>query len=77
MCGIGELTGPLATGLSMEYLGAPRFVLSRIVTLAANVLRIVAIRRRTVVPILTISSDISVKPEPPRRPAVDPRRFAT
>jgi predicted TIM-barrel fold metal-dependent hydrolase len=41
-------------GLSMEYPGSPRFVLSRIVTLAANVLRIVAIRRRAAAPILTI-----------------------
>jgi|GEM_PF-6095379 len=45
MCGLGELTGPLATGLSMEYFGAPGFVLSLILTLVVYVLLIVMSRR--------------------------------
>jgi Major Facilitator Superfamily len=45
MCGLGELTGPLATGLSMEYLGASGFVLSLVATLVAYVLLIAWIKQ--------------------------------
>jgi len=50
MNGLGELTGPLATGLSMEYWGAPGFVLSLIATLGTYVLLVVLSKRPIMIP---------------------------
>jgi MFS family permease len=47
MCGLGELAGPLATGTSMEYLGAQGFVYSLTIILAFYVILIVMIRTPT------------------------------
>jgi len=45
MCGFGELIGPLATGASMEYLGAQGFVLGLSVILAVYVILVVSVKQ--------------------------------
>jgi MFS family permease len=44
MCGFGELLGPLATGASMQYLGAPGFVLGLTTTLAVYIVLVVNVK---------------------------------
>jgi len=45
MCGFGELIGPLATGASMEYLGAQGFVFGLSVILAVYVILVVSVKQ--------------------------------
>jgi MFS family permease len=44
MCGLGEFVGPLATGMSMDYLGSQGFVLGLTVTLAVYIVLIVSLQ---------------------------------
>jgi len=54
MCGFGELVGPLATGASVEYLGAQGFVLSLTTTLAVYIVLIVSLKSRAATEMATV-----------------------
>ncbi len=45
ICGLGEFVGPLATGMSMDYLGSQGFVLGLTITLAIYIVLIGSVRQ--------------------------------
>src|SRR5262249_23680543 len=66
VCGFGELVGPLATGASMEYLGAQGFVLALAAVLALYVVLIGKISdvQRPAVAVPTVASAIAARARP-------------
>jgi len=66
LCGFGELVGPLATGTSMQYLGAQGFVLALAAVLALYVLLIGRIGdvQRAALPVPAPAGTLAVRARP-------------
>jgi predicted MFS family arabinose efflux permease len=66
LCGFGELVGPLATGTSMQYLGAQGFVLALAAVLALYILLIGRISdvQRAAIPVPATANAIAVHAQP-------------
>jgi predicted MFS family arabinose efflux permease len=66
LCGFGELVGPLATGTSMQYLGAEGFVLALAAVLALYILLIGRISdvQRAPIPVPAVAGALAVRTRP-------------